>query len=299
MKVHFIKHRRIWYAISTVLIAGSLIFMMIFGLRFGIDFTGGSLLSVRFDQTIESTDLRSTLEAAGFTEVSFQDTEQNGFLLRTKNLTEEEHQKILEALQTLGVVEERQFDSIGPVVGNELRKTAMLGVLITLVLIGLYIAWAFRKVTSSVESWKYGVITILCSIHDIVVTVGFIALFGYLFNWEIGTAFVAAILTILGYSINDTVILFDRTRENLIRQAEEHFEETVELSIHQTLTRSLSTSLTTILALLAVFLFGGESTRPFALVLIIGIAVGTYSSIFFASPLLVSWNLWKKHSNQT
>lgn len=294
MKLHFLENRKIWYTFSGVLIVGSLVFIAALGLKFGIDFTGGSLVDVQFDQPVATNDVRAALQQAGFEDATVQETEHNGFLIRTRNIDETEHQKLLTSLQTLAAAEEHRFDSIGPVVGNELRRTATLGVAITLALIGLYIAWAFRKVSAPVESWKYGVITILCSLHDVIVTVGVFAVLGYFFNWEVGTAFVAAILTILGYSINDTVILFDRTRENLMRHAGESFEETVEMSIHQTLTRSISTSMTTILSLLAVFLFGGESTRPFALALIVGIATGTYSSIFFASPLLYTWELRRK-----
>ncbi|MDG1950152.1 MAG: protein translocase subunit SecF, partial [bacterium] len=145
-----------------------------------------------------------------------------------------------------------------------------------------------------VVSWKYGILTILAAFHDVIIVLGAFAVIGNIYGWEIGTAFVAAILTILGYSINDTVVVFDRTRENLSKRVGDTFEETVGISLKQTFMRSFNTSVTTLLALLAIFLFGGDSTRPFALALIIGIAVGTYSSLFLASPLLVEWNKRRK-----
>jgi preprotein translocase subunit SecF len=228
---------------------------------------------------------------AGYDNLSIQSSDDNGLIIRTTDLTEVEHQALLTSLgEQLGEVEEHRFDSIGPVIGNELRRTATTGVILTLILIGLYIAWAFRKVSEPVASWKYGILTIVAAFHDVVIVLGSFAVIGHFYGWEIGTAFVAAILTILGYSINDTVVVFDRTRENLSKRVGDTFDETVDLSLKQTFMRSFNTSITTLLALLAIFLLGGDSTRPFALALIIGIAIGTYSSLFLASPLLVEWN---------
>lgn len=291
MKFNIVANRKIWYTFSALLLGSCLIFTAVVGFKFGIDFTGGSLLEVKFDQSVSTDQVRQALESAGFTSVSLQETDAQSMLLRTETIDETKHQELLASLKGLSGAEELRFDSIGPVVGNELRRTATVGVVLTLVLIGLYVAWAFRKVSEPVSSWKYGTLTILAALHDVIVAVGAYSVLGYFFGWEIGTAFVAAILTILGYSINDTVVIFDRARENLTRHAGDSFEETIEMSIKQTLVRSISTSMTTLLALAAVFFFGGESTRPFAMALMIGIATGTYSSIFFASPLLVTWHL--------
>lgn len=294
MKIDIVENRKIWFGLSSVLVILSVIFMFAPGLKFGIDFNGGSLLEVEFAEQIEITDLRVTLAQAGYTDATIQPTGENGYLLRTSTISEQEHQSLLTQIrEAQGEVMELRFDSIGPVIGNELRRTAVFGVVLTLVLIGLYVAWAYRKVSEPVASWKYGFMTILAAFHDVIITVGAFSILGYFFGWEIGGSFVAAILTILGYSINDTVVVFDRTRENLLRKSTSSFSQTVELSIQQTLTRSLNTSLTTILALVAIFLFGGDSTRPFALALMIGIGVGTYSSIFLASPLLVVWEIKK------
>lgn len=295
MKIQIVRHRRTWYTLSTVLVVLSLIFVFFPGIRFGIDFTGGSLSELEFSQPVSVADLRGTLNAAGYPEATIQLSGDRGVLLRTSSLTEDEHQSLLTQIRTAhGDLQELRFDSIGPVIGGELRRTALIGVVLTLVLIGLYVAWAYRKVAGPVAAWKYGFLTILAAFHDVIVAVGAFAIAGHFFGWEVGTSFVAAILTILGYSINDTVVVLDRTRENLLNRISHDFADTVEQSIHQTFWRSLNTTLTTILALVAIFAFGGESTRPFAFALIVGIAIGAYSSIFLASPLLVSWEERKK-----
>lgn len=295
MTITIVQHRRVWYAISGVLVALSLLFMVVPGLKFGIDFTGGSLTEVSFTESVTVADVRQTISSAGYPTSTIQQTGESGYLIRTPSLSETEHQSLLSALRNShGEVEELRFDSIGPVIGKELRTTALFGVLITLVLIGLYVAWAYRKVTEPVESWKYGVLTILAAFHDVIIAVGIFSLVGHFVGWEIGTSFVAAALTILGYSINDTVVVLDRTRENLLKRVSHVFAQTVETSIHQTFWRSINTTFTTLLALFAVFLFGGDSTRPFAFALMVGIAVGAYSSIFLASPLLVDWEARRK-----
>ena len=295
MKINIIANRRIWFTVSSVLVILSLVFMVVPGIRWGIDFTGGSLSEIEFVSPVSTSDLRSTIQTAGYSDATIQVTGAQGFLIRTPSLSEEEHQSLLASIREKhGEVEELRFDSIGPVIGNELRQTAIIGVLLTLVLIGLYVAWAYRKVTQPVAAWKYGVLTIAAAFHDVVIAVGAFALAGHFVGWEVGTSFVAAILTILGYSINDTVVVLDRTRENLLKKISPDFADTVEQSIHQTVWRSLNTTLTTILALTAIFIFGGDSTRPFAFALIVGIAVGAYSSIFLASPLLVSWEAKRK-----
>jgi preprotein translocase subunit SecF len=293
MTFNIVAHRKIWFILSGLLVLGSFLALLTFGLKYSIDFTGGSLLELGTSQPIEISTIRTTLADAGYTNISLQTSGETGFLLRTEDLTEEEHQALLSTIRTSFTdIEELRFDSIGPVIGDELRRTAIMGVILTLLLIGLYIAWSFRKVSEPIASWKYGALTILTAFHDVIIPLGAFAVLGRFFGWEVGTAFVAAILTILGYSINDTVVVFDRTRENLLKRTGSDFEQTVELSIKQTLTRSLNTSFTTMLALLAIFLFGGETTKPFAMALIIGIAAGAYSSIFFASPLLVTWEKW-------
>lgn len=295
MNLHVIKNKNYWLAFSGLMVLASLILIIKPGLKFGIDFTGGSLVEVEYNQIVEVDTLRENLEKAGYKDATIQTSGDRGYLIRTQSLSEEEHQSLLTSVIVEGNdVKELRFDSVGPVIGSELRKTATIGVLITLILIGLYVAWAFRKVSEPVASWKYGAITVATAFHDVIIMLGAFALFGIWFGWEVGASIVAAALTVVGYSINDTIVVFDRTRENLIRRTSNSLSETIEHSISQTLLRSLNTSLTTILALVAIFLFGGDSTRPFALALVIGIAVGTYSSIFLASPLLVVWEKIKR-----
>jgi preprotein translocase subunit SecF len=287
--------RHIWFGLGAAMVAGSLIALFVFGIRWGIDFTGGSLSEVTLESFVTSADVRTTLEAAGYTNLQVQETGSTGQLIRTTHLSEEAHQAMLATLRSsYGGVEELRFDSIGPMIGQELKKTATWGVILTLTLIGTYIALAFRKVSRPVASWKYGLLTIACAFHDVIVMVGVYIVVGFFLGWEMNATFVAASLTVLGYSINDTVVVFDRIRENLANRVGKDFEDTVDMSIRQTLARSLNTSLTTILAITAVLIFGGDTTRPFAFALMVGIAAGSYSSIFLASPALVAWEAAKK-----
>lgn len=293
MKFNIVKHSYIWLILSSVLVIASLASVAVFGLKFGIDFTGGSLLELRFEQRPDMGDLRAAFAENGYEDVQTQTSGDADALIRLKDIDEAAHQTLLANLKTkYGQVEELSFDSIGPVVGEELRNKSLTGVAITLILIALYIAWSFRKVSEPVASWKYSVLTILSALHDVILPIGVFAVCGHFFGWEVGTAFIAAILTILGYSINDTIVVVDRTRENLMRRTGQPFEEVVEFSLHQTLWRSLSTTITTLLALVAVYFWGGDTTKLFAMALIVGITSGAYSSIFIASPLLVVWEKW-------
>ncbi len=294
MKV--INYRVIWYIISGTIVGASIIALIVFGLRLGIDFTGGSLLEVRYPEGItmpSSGDIKTILEKEGIPSPLVQLTDQNGVLIRTKDLTEEDHKKAVDSLNTAisgeKKVEELRFESIGPVIGKELRQKAGYAILLVIALIIAYIAWSFRKVSKPVASWKYGVIAVIALIHDVGITFGVFAVLGKVMGIEVDLPFIAAALTVLGYSVNDTIVVFDRIRENLARHGSSHFEETIEESIIQTFVRSINTSFTTLLVLFALFFFGGESIKWFTLALLVGIGVGTYSSIFIASPLLVSW----------
>ncbi|MFH0928039.1 MAG: protein translocase subunit SecF, partial [bacterium] len=184
--------------------------------------------------------------------------------------------------------EELRYDSVGPSIGKELKSKAWSAIIATQILVMLYIAWAFRKVAGRIQAWKYGLLVIIAGLHDAIIPVGFFAILGHFYGTEVGGAFIAAILTILGYSINDTIVVFDRIRENILR-TEGTVAQVVTRSLNQVITRSINTTLTTLLALSAVYLLGGASTKDFALALIVGIASGAYSSIFLASPLLVTW----------
>ena len=247
-------------------------------------------MDVRFEGDIETSAVEESVEALGY-DALVQESDDNGYIVRLETIDQTQHDEILAGLEALGVYEELRFESIGPVIGDELKRASLWAVIILLVLIVLYVAWAFRKVSEPVASWKYGMLTIVAAAHDVIIPLGIFAALGHFYGYQVDTAFVAALLTILGYSINDTIVIFDRTRENLVsnRHSDKAFGEIVNKSVLQSFARSMNTSLTTLLVLLAIFLFGGETTKPFILALIIGVISGAYSSIFLASPLLVWW----------
>ncbi|MBI4435573.1 protein translocase subunit SecF [Candidatus Uhrbacteria bacterium] len=288
MKLHIVKHRRTWYLLSAALCVLSIVALFIWGLRPGIDFTGGSLLELSFVSAPSQTAVHEALATAGHSEALVQLSEAN-VLIRTRPLTEDEHQALLATLsQSLGEATELQFDSIGPMIGEELREKALWGVGTSLAIIALYLAWSFRGSDVLFSGKKIALLTVLKTFHDVLISIGLFAVLGHFLGYEMDTAFVAGVLTILGYSINDGVVVLDRTRENAKLKISSRLEEIVDRAIDQTLARSLNTSVTVFLALLAVFLFGGGSTRPFAMLLLIGVFIGTYSSVFIASPLLVT-----------
>lgn len=290
--MNIIRLRKLWYALSVVLVGGSIALVAIFGLKQGIDFTGGSLLAIRFESRPNPVELEQVLQPLNLGAITIQPVGETDMNIRMKSLEESTHQETMKALrEKYGSVTELEFNSIGPAIGEELRKKSLFALALVFGGILLYVAWSFRKVSAPVTSWKYGVITLITAFHDVALPVGVFALLGKFHGVEIGTPFIAAILTIMGYSINDTIVVFDRVRENLQRGGGT-FEEIVNRSLRQTILRSFNTSMTTLLAMLAVYIFGGASMRDFALALLVGIATGTYSSIFIASPLLVTWQKW-------
>jgi preprotein translocase subunit SecF len=292
---NIIGYSKIWLVISGALIVLSILSTLIFGLNFGIDFTGGSLIEIKAANS--SVDqLRGAVESVG-KEAVVQAGEGDLYFVRMQTITEGEHQTILGAIKSANAdATETRFDSVGPTIGDELKRASVWAIIILLTLIGAYIAWAFRKVSEPVESWKYGALTAVAAFHDVIIPIGVFAILGKVLGYQIDTAFVAAMLTILGYSINDTIVVFDRTRENLYRHrhADKSFGAIVNQSVAETMARSLNTTFTTLLPLVAIFLVGGETTRPFVLALIVGILSGAYSSIFVASPLLVLWDKWSR-----
>ncbi len=222
-------------------------------------------------------------------EITIQPTGEKGAILRFKGIDEETHQKILSKLNELSGAEEKNFQYIGPSIGNELKNKTMLSIALALLAITLYIAFAFRKVSKPVSSWKYGITSLIALFHDIIIPVGLFSVLGHFYNVEITIPIIAALLTVLGFSVHDTIVIFDRIRENILRGSAPSFKETVDLSLNQTAGRSVGTVLTTLLVLFAIFFFGGETLRYFSLALIVGIGAGVYSSIFIASSLLVTW----------
>jgi len=290
-----IKHRKIWFLLSGLLGLASVAALVIFPLRLGIDFTGGSLMELKFSERPAAQDMRDTMAELEYSEAQVQPLGEDGILMRLPTMGEEEHQEILTSLRNkYGEVIEMRFESIGPSIGSEMRSRAVWSLSLVLIAIALYVAYAFRKVSRPVASWKYGITTLIAALgHDVLIPLGVFAILGELYLVEINTAFIAAMLTVLGFSVHDTIVVFDRVRENLMK-TQGSFEKIVERSVNETLARSINTTLTTLLPLTAIYLWGGETLKYFALALIIGLVAGTYSSIFLASPLLVVFQKRKK-----
>lgn len=295
--VSIIQYRKYYYVFSGVLIVLSIAALAVWGLKFGIDFKGGSLLVGEFTATVPANrEISDALRKIDLGEIVVQPTGDKGVMLRFKEVDEQMHQRVIAALNELArtqdqenVFTQKSFESIGPSIGKELRTKALTATAIVLALIIGYVALAFRRVSYPLASWKYGMATLIALSHDVIIPLGLFAVLGHFYNVEISSAFIAAILTVLGYSVHDSIIVFDRVRENLLRHQGKTFEETVNISVNQTFIRSLNTSLTVILVLIAIYFFGGESIKYLALLLLVGIGVGTYSSIFIASTILVSW----------
>ena len=291
-----INKRKIFYAFSGILLGLSLISVIMWGVKFGVDFTGGSVLEVEFATGTrpEKTAVENVVAAQNIElgDYSIRETGDRGFTLRSKTIEVSQKDTIVNALSSLGSVQEKKFNTIGPTLGNELKNKAVFSLIVVIVLITLFIAYVFRHVSKPVSSWKYGLVAIATLVHDLLIPIGIFSALGHFGGIEVDTLFIVAILVILGYSINDTIIVFDRIRENLLRyenkERQANFDTIVGDSLMQTVARSTNTSFTTLISLIAIYFLGGDATKYFALALIFGIAAGTYSSIFFASPMLVS-----------
>jgi len=302
--ISIIGKRKIWLTLSTVLVLASIVSISLYGLKLGIDFTGGSLIEFEFFVNRPTNQqVNDVLAPLGLTNIVTQPIGDKGMIIRSKDIDEKTHQQVIKTLQEkflpagatsdTKVLEEKQFNSIGPTVGQELKQKSIWAIIIVMIAIIAYIAWAFRKVSRQVASWKYGVIAVVSLLHDIIIVTGVFALLGHFYGIEVNAPFIAALLTIFGYSNNDTIVVFDRIRENLNRHVGEDFEKVVDQSINEVIVRSINTSFTVLLALFAIYLFGGTSIHDFTLALIIGVIAGTYSSIFLASPLLVIWEKFR------
>lgn len=288
-----IKNKKIFIGISAALVLFSIISISVLGLKIGIDFKGGALTEVVYtDVRPEQSILNEKVGALNLGTFLIQPTGDNGYLVKTRDLTDEEHDVLLKtlSLDKENYVEEVAFNSIGPSVGRELTRKAILAIILVAITIICFIAYAFRKVSRPVSSWRYGLIAIVSLLHDIIIPVGIFSWLSYYLGAEVDTLFVVALLTVLGLSVSDTIVIFDRIRENLHNEqniSKTDFSLVVGKSLNQSFVRSISTSLSTILVLVALFFFGPETTKYFALILISGMFFGTYSSIFLASPLLV------------
>jgi len=295
-----VQYRKFFYALSGSIVAASIIAVMVFGLNLGIDFKGGSIIEVEYTaERPQITELQNALAPLGLNP-SIRMTGDNGYIVRMRSMTEAERVQTTNAL-TVGYEESisvKRFDSIGPVLGAEAARKSIISIILVILAIIVFVAFVFRKVSEPVSSWKYGGIAILALVHDVIVPVGVFAVLGHYLGYEVNTLFVTALLVILGFSVHDTIVVFDRVREKLNEKTKASFESIVGDSIESTITRSINTSLTTLLALTVLFFVGSEATQQFALVLIIGVIGGTYSSIFLASPLLVTVEQYKNRNKE-
>ncbi|OGY25132.1 MAG: protein-export membrane protein SecF [Candidatus Woykebacteria bacterium RBG_16_43_9] len=283
-----------WYfAFSGLIIIPGIIALIIWGLNLGIDFTGGTLVELSFQNKINKTSLETAIEKNNLEVASIAPTDAGTYLIRTKPLNDNQRKTILEtAKKEFGTILEVSHETIGPTIGAELLRKALIALAVASVAIVFYIAWAFRSVPKPASSWRFGVSAVVARLHDAFLVVGVFAILGHFLAVEIDSLFATALLTIIGFSVHDTIVVFDRVRENLKKGVGENFASVVNHSVMQTIARSLNTSITVVFVLLAVLLFGGASLRWFTVALLVGIIAGTYSSIFTASPLLVVWQEW-------
>jgi preprotein translocase subunit SecF len=316
-----ITYRKILLTIAAVVMVGSALIIGVLGLNLGIDFTGGSLTEVVYEEAPTKDEVEAVVATHDFGGVSVREsTEESGrvaYLIRTRDLSEEERSQLIESVTSIGLNGEiTRFTSIGPVIGQELKDKAGWAIFGVVMIIILYVAFAFAGIGTPVSSWMYGAITIFVLVHDVLVPTALMSVLGYLAGVEVDVLFVMALLAVLGYSVNDTIVVFDRVRENLTQnrteQRKKHTEpggiereevtytltapypEIVGKAVTQTLARSINTSVTTLVALTALYFVGGSVTQTFALVLMAGVLAGTYSSICIASPLVVTYAAWRE-----
>ncbi|MDD3487574.1 MAG: protein translocase subunit SecF [Candidatus Moranbacteria bacterium] len=296
--LNILAKRKYFYIFSGTLMVLSVVALSVWGLKYGLDFTGGTLMEMRSDNGdmgSDIDDIKSALQEAGIQGAIITPTQNNSVLIRYADANDEKNQEVSGKLkEKFPEAQNTRLDYIGPSISSELKQKAVWALALAIVCIALYIAYAFRKVSRPVESWKYGIGAIVALVHDVLITVGIFAVLGHFLNIEIDSSFIAALLTILGFSVHDTIVVYDRTRENLLKSSGEKFDEVVNRSLNETMARSINTSLTVLITLLAILVFGGESVRNFTLALLIGIFFGTYSSIFVASALMVDWWKWDK-----
>jgi len=289
--INIISKTKYAYIFSIMLTVLSVVSLFVWGLKLGIDFTGGTLMEVQFENNLPSnSEVEENLKNLNLKSLSLQATGNNTILFRYVPEDDKTNQEVLKTLkEKYPQSKDLRTDYANSTISKELKSKSLWSIFWAVAGIMAYIAWAFRKVSRPVPSWKYGMGAIIALVHDILITAGVFSVLGHFYGIEIGIPFVAALLTILGFSVHDTIVVYDRTRENLLRSSsKETFSEVVNRSLNETLVRSINTSLTVIITLLAIYIFGGESIKYFSLALLVGVTFGTYSSIFIASALLVT-----------
>ncbi|MBU1046067.1 protein translocase subunit SecF [Patescibacteria group bacterium] len=289
MHFPFLKYSKIYFLFSGILIIASIFAIVAYGLNWGVDFAGGSVLRATYtDPRPDVQELSDKISGLGLSGFSIRFSGENEIIVRMPAVSQDIKDEVSGVFYNMENIEKGSisFESVSPVVGGESKARASKAIIFSIVAIVLYVAFAFRRISRPVKSWQYGIATVVALVHDVLIPVGVFAVLGKFLGVEFSIPILTALLTILGYSVNDTVVVFDRIRENLIKGAGETFDEIVDKSLNQTLGRSLNTVFTTLLALFTIFFFGGQSLTYFSLALIVGITFGAYSSIFLASTLI-------------
>lgn len=288
--------RRLWFSISAALVLSSLVIVGIFGLNLGLDFTGGARWDIQFEESTTVAELNTFFENRSelSQEVAIQASTNNTYLITIEDLPDADIQTISAGLTAeIGKYEQASYRKVDATIGQSFKQKTLYAIAAALIGIILFVAFAFRKIPASINPWRFGGVAILALLHDIIIVLGVFVLLGALYDVELDLPFITALLATLGFSVNDTIVVLDRVRENIrLQKASENFEDTVEKAVKQTLNRSVNTSISTLLPLVALFIFGADSISFFVLALIIGIVIGTYSSIFLAAPMLVEWKNW-------
>jgi preprotein translocase subunit SecF len=289
--IDFVGKRYWYFLISAIVIIPGIISLAVFGLKLGIDFKSGASMTLHLSPNVEETRLRQSLADLGYSDATIQHTREGDFIVRLREITSDEKQTLVDGIQTAtgSQITVRDFAVVAPVIATQTARNAAIGVIVAAVGILLYISWAFRRMP---QPFRWGTCAVIALLHDVFVVLGVFSILGWVAGVEIDALFITGMLTVAGYSVHDTIVVFDRIRENMTKGISGDFETTVNFSIVQTFTRSLNTSLTVIFVLLALFLLGGVTIRYFILVLLIGVTTGTYSSVCNASQLLL---VWEKH----
>ncbi len=297
MYIEFIKHRKIFYGLSLFFAFVSIASILVFGLNLGIEFTGGSSLELLYQGDAPSfEEIRTALQELDLGDFTLQKTGEDKIIIKMRDIPEETHKNVLAKLNELGGVKQgsESFQTIGSVIGEELKQKTKFVVFLSLLTILIFIAVSFKKISRPVKSYVYGLTGVIALVHDVLIPLGVLAILGRYCGVEITIPIITAFLTVFGYSINDSVVVFDRLRENIIKLRVDDFDKIINDALNQTLIRSLFTGFCTLITLFAIFFFGGETLKYFSLTLIIGIVLGTYSSIFIATPLLVTFHRFRQ-----
>ncbi|MFA5078150.1 MAG: protein translocase subunit SecF [Dehalococcoidia bacterium] len=287
--IDIVRNRKWFFLISICLLVPGIISMLAFGFKLGIDFSSGTVMTLRFSPQIEQGALRQQMSQLGYDDATIQKTGEGDFLVRTRNINSDEKLALIDGLEK-GLNTDltvRDFETVSPVVASEVARNAAIAVLVASFFMILYIAFAFRKMPSP---FKWGVSAVIALLHDVLIVMGIFSILGWLIGYQVDSMFIVAMLTIVGFAINNTCVVYDRIRENVRKGVSKDFAVTVNSSILETIARCINTSLVVILTGLALFLFGGVTIQQFIMALLVGVVVGIYDSIFVAGPLLVLWD---------